>query len=208
MCRRFLYSMTLFALMPAFMTGCAYLPFDKQPDTTSTEVVAGESMEADRARVEAYLAAGEDEKAGALTEHYLGVAPDDVGWRNLSALLADRAGEHEKAQGIYLALLSDPVLPPSDAEYTRNNLALSYLVDDQTQSAISLLQPHLKTAERPKAVRQLLALAYGAAGEDDKAYELGLADLGVEEVAENMGFYRQFRTTGFNRKLLLHQPAN
>ncbi|MBM3618375.1 MAG: hypothetical protein FJX23_07495 [Alphaproteobacteria bacterium] len=156
---------------------------------------------------EYYLAAGEDAKAAAVATRGLESAPQDAALLNITALVADRAGEHEKAQTLYRGVLENPALDASSAEYTRHNLALSYIVSNQPKSAILLLQPEGKpTHKLPKETRQLLALAYGAAGEEDKAYELGLADLGVDEAAENVAFYRRFREEGFQRESLL-KPA-
>lgn len=186
------------------LAGCAYLPLGSSP---SAFVATAETSDADKVRAESYLAAGEDAKVREITDAYLMLMPEDAAWRNISALLADRAGEHEKAQAIYLAALENKAIGAGEAEYTRNNLALSYLVSGNPRSAIILLKPHVKDAERQKETRQLLALAYGAAGEEDKAYELGLADLSVEEAAENLKFYQQFRADGFKRDVLL-RPAS
>lgn len=156
---------------------------------------------------EYHLAAGEDAKAAEVAAKGLESFPQDAALLNITALVADRAGEHTKAQGIYQGVLENPALDATSAEYTRNNLALSYIVSNQPQSAILLLQPYVKSAQRPKETRQLLALAHGAAGEEDKAYELGLTDLGVDEVAENLKFYQRFREGGFKREALLKPVA-
>ena len=200
---KFPYALAIAGLLLP-LTGCAYLPMGNSP---SAFVATAETSETDRARAEAYLAAGEDAKAAEITEAYVTLLPDDIAWRNIAGLLADRAGEHEKAQAIYLAALENKAIGAVEAEYTRNNLALSYLVSGNPRSAIILLKPHVQSAARQKETRQLLALAYGAAGEEDKAYELGLADLSVEEAAENLKFYQQFRADGFKRDVLL-RPAS
>lgn len=137
------------------------------------------------------LRMGDDATARRMAEQGLSQSPEDARLLNVLGVVSDRAGEHQQAQEHYaraMAVLSGEV----DREYTLNNYALSAIATHDYGKAITLLEPALPTARNKTALRQLLALAYGAKGELDHAYELGLMDMNVVQVQENLEFYRRF----------------
>jgi Flp pilus assembly protein TadD len=116
--------------------------------------------------------------------------PTDVRLLNAAGVAYDRQGEHEKAQRRYKEAMTH-ASAAIDNEYTTNNLALSYIATRHYDDAINLLKHHQSQASNQPALRQLMALAYGAKGEENKAYELGLIDLNVEQIKQNLEFYKQ-----------------
>lgn len=138
------------------------------------------------------LRMNQDDKARDIALLGLTRSPEDVRLMNALGVSFDRAGEHTLAQERYLdamEVLSGTV----DREYTVNNLGLSYVASGDYDKAIALVEPEVTAAANQPALRQLLALAYGAKGDADKAYELGLIDLNVQQVGENLEFYRALR---------------
>lgn len=133
--------------------------------------------------------------------------PDDVRLLNIRGVAQDRAGEHKRAQKDYRKALGlSAVLV--DREYTTNNLALSLVADGQAAEAVKLLEAALPKAQNKAVLRQLLALAYGVAGDADKAYELGLKDLNLPQIQENLRFYEQLREGKIDKGVLFKTPVS
>lgn len=152
------------------------------------------------------LRMGDTAQAAELARQGLAIAPEDIRLLNLTGLVHDRKGEHTAAQAVYQQALTH-ARSESEREVTRNNLALSLIASGQYTPAISVLEAQLPVAENKPALRQLLALAYGMKGETDKAYELGLQDLSVEQVNENLRFYAHLRSGEVSVQRLF-MPAN
>lgn len=118
--------------------------------------------------------------------------PNDVRLLNVQGVALDRMGDHKAAQSRYIrAMERSSTL--KDREITANNQILSLVASGDYDTAISAAQAYLPQAQDKPALRQLLALAYGVKGEEDKAYDLGLQDLPIEQVSENLRFYAQLR---------------
>ena len=101
----------------------------------------------------------------------------------------DMSGEYATAQEHYTqALAANP-----GHVATRNNLALSYILNDQPDQALPLLVTLHSAGEGGDTVRQNLALAYGLLGQSSSALALGLKDLSPEEARDNLAFYQYYR---------------
>lgn len=164
-----------------------------------------QSVEVLKGLAQQQLRKGNDASAVALATEGLALSPEDVRLLNVRGIAHDRAGDHAAAQQVYeqaLAVLTGNV----DREYTVNNLALSYIASGHYDKAIALAEPELPKAQNKTVLRQLLALAYGAKGDADRAYELGLMDLNVAQVRDNLAFYRQLGA-GEVDSAVLFQPA-
>ncbi len=101
----------------------------------------------------------------------------------------DMLGEPENAQSSYRAGLS---VEPGHMGLT-SNLGLSFALSGRYSEAIAMLE---RAAALPGAgvrQRQNLALAYGLAGEMERAEELARADLDEQSVLQNMAFYNTLR---------------
>lgn len=133
--------------------------------------------------------------------------PQDVRLLNIRGIANDRAGKHKEAQEDYRAALGFST-SPMDREYTTNNLALSLVADGRYAEAVTLLEAALPKAQNKAVLRQLLALAYGAAGNADKAYELGLKDLTLPQIQENLRFYEQLREGKTDKGVLFRTPVS
>ena len=101
----------------------------------------------------------------------------------------DMLGQPETAQANYRAGLA---LDPADIGLT-SNLGLSFALSGRYAEAIAMLE---RAATMPNATvrhRQNLALAYGVAGETEKAERLARVDLDEQAVLQNMAFYNTLR---------------
>lgn len=133
--------------------------------------------------------------------------PQDMRLLNIRGVANDRAGDHKKAQEDYRAALGLST-SPMDREYTTNNLALSLVADGRYAEAVKLLEAALPKAQNKAVLRQLLALAYGTGGNPDKAYELGLKDLTLPQIQENLRFYEQLREGKADKGVLFRTPVS
>lgn len=133
--------------------------------------------------------------------------PQDVRLLNIRGVANDRAGDHKEAQEDYRAALGFSTFP-MDREYTTNNLALSLVADGRYAEAVKLLEAALPKAQNKAVLRQLLALAYGAGGNADKAYELGLKDLTLPQIQENLRFYELLREGKTDKGVLFGTPVS
>lgn len=133
--------------------------------------------------------------------------PNDARLLNIRGVAYDRAGEHRNAQNDYRKALEHSAAL-IDREYTVNNLALSLVADRQYAEAVTLLEMALPKAQNKPALRQLLALAYGVAGNADKAYELGLKDASLPQMQENLHFYRRLREGKIDKSILFKMPVS
>ena len=101
----------------------------------------------------------------------------------------DMLGEPDNAQIAYRTGLS---VDPSHLGLT-SNLGLSFALTGRYSESIAMLE---RAATMPGANirhRQNLALAYGLAGETERAEQLARADLDEQAVLQNMAFYATLR---------------
>lgn len=152
------------------------------------------------------LLANQNEKALEVAVEGLAHYPADVRLLNAAAVAYDRNGQHSKAQPLYHQAMHHATVV-IEREYTANNLALSYVATQDYDSAIGLLNKQMPVAKNQPALRQLLALAYGAKGDADKAYEWGMMDLDASQMAENMQFYEQLRNGSIDAGVLFATEA-
>lgn len=141
------------------------------------------------------LLRGNTARAAELADKGLVHNPRDVRLLNVQGVALDRMGEHKAAQQRYIRAMEQAVTP-AERDTTANNQILSLIASGDYDTAISAAQAYMAKTRDKAAMRQLLALAYGVKGETDKAYDLGLQDLNVEQVSENLRFYTQLREGG------------
>lgn len=110
------------------------------------------------------------------TQNSLGVADD---------MLGDRAG----AQAAYSAGLA---LSPGNLQLM-NNLGLSLVLGGDFARGFPILEQAAKDPAATPRMRLNLALAYGLAGEPDKAASIAKADLDAAKVEQNLGYYEFLR---------------
>jgi Flp pilus assembly protein TadD len=109
-------------------------------------------------------------------QNSLGVADD---------MLGDRAG----AQAAYRAGLA---LSPGNLQLV-NNLGLSLVLGGDFAQGLPILEQASKDPAATPRMRLNLALAYGLAGEPDKAAQIAKADLDAAKVEQNLGYYEFLR---------------
>jgi Flp pilus assembly protein TadD len=148
------------------------------------------------------LAAGEAAEAEAVARNGLQYSAQDVRLLNVLGVALDQQGKHTEAQ-TYYAQAMEFSSAAVDKEITLNNHALSLIVDGKAAQAIAQLETELPHVQNKAALRQMLALAHGVEGNTDKAYELGLRDLSVREVKENLDYYARIRSGEIPRQSLL-----
>lgn len=110
------------------------------------------------------------------TQNSLGVADD---------MLGDRAG----AQAAYRAGLA---ISPGNLQLM-NNLGLSLVLGGDFAQGFPILEQVSKDPAATPRMRLNLALAYGLAGEPDKAAQIARADLDAAKVEQNLGYYEFLR---------------
>ena len=101
----------------------------------------------------------------------------------------DLLGDHARAQGAYEEGLK---LSP-DNPTLRNNLGLSEALAGSFPAAIATLSALATEPGASPRYRLNLALAYGLAGQDDKAAAAERRDLGEAEIASNQRYYQTLR---------------
>lgn len=101
----------------------------------------------------------------------------------------DMLGEPENAQAAYRAGLGTD---PADIGLT-SNLGLSFALSGRYSEAIAMLERAVTMPGAAARHRLNLALAYGLAGEMEKAEQLARNDLDEQSVLQNMAFYATLR---------------
>lgn len=151
------------------------------------------NLEVSKEYAQALLAAGDAKQAEAVAQNGLRQSAEDVRLLNALGVALDQQGKHDAAQEQYR--LAWPLATAAiDREITLNNHALSLVVSGKPAEAIKQLEAERPQVQNKGALRQMLALAYGVEGDVDKAYELGLRDLSVAEVRENLDYYARLRS--------------
>ena len=119
--------------------------------------------------------------------------PANVLAYNGKAIAFDHSGNHLAAQDIYKTALS---IEP-DSLLTKNNLAMSLILNQQIDQAIELLEPLVKDENNKTSpyiifISHNLALAYGISGDHEKATKLNLRNMTKEQAQENIRFYEKY----------------
>ena len=137
----------------------------------------------------ALIADGQFEEAVGLYDMLTAMQPRNSLAFNAKAVAFDYAGNHVGAQEVY-----DKALRIDSTSHTiKNNLALSYILNNEPKKAVALLAPLAKQPEAPPALRQNLALAYALVGDEKKSREMNLRDLTPEQADENQKFYAYYK---------------
>lgn len=139
---------------------------------------------------ENHIFKGEAREAISFINQFLLSAPGTVDLYNALGIAHDLDGSHGDAQQAYSRGLG---LAPNDSAIT-SNLALSFAVREEYQTALALLERVLGDSagndqEGRSIARQNLALVYALSGQLDTAVEIASAVLSEEEVAINRIFY-------------------
>ena len=148
------------------------------------------NLEVAKGYAQSLLLAGEAQDAARIAAEALEHYPHDVRLLNLCGIALDRLERHTEAQKLYVQAM-DESATAEDREVTANNHALSLVASREYDAAIRMVETHTPDARSKTVSRQLLALIYGVKGDTDRAYELGLRDLSLVQVNENLRFYRQ-----------------
>ena len=141
-----------------------------------------------RGLANAELELGDASAAAANLRQAIALQPD---WRaqNSLGVAEDMLGDHKSAQEAYLAGLQ---LSPGNLQLM-NNLGLSLVVAGDYPKGISALQQVADNPASSQRMRLNLALAYGLAGEQDKAAQVAKANLDPAKVEQNLGYYEFLR---------------
>jgi Flp pilus assembly protein TadD len=117
--------------------------------------------------------------------------PEPAAWNGLGVCY-DLMGDHTRAQGAYAEGLK---AAPGDATL-RNNLGLSQALAGQFPEAIATLTALASSPQASSRYRLNLALAYGLAGDDEKAAAAAREDLGQSDIDSNRRYYQTLRALG------------
>jgi Flp pilus assembly protein TadD len=141
-----------------------------------------------RGLANAELQVGDPQAAISTLRSAAAIHPD---WRTQNSLgvAYDMMGDFPSAQDAYRQGLT---LAPENLQLT-SNLGLSLALSGRFDEALPILE---KAAHDPGAtarIRQNLALAYGLAGDDQKAAATAAIDLDPAKVQANLGYYEYLR---------------
>jgi Flp pilus assembly protein TadD len=154
------------------------------------EVLRIDDKNADALRGLANLQLQTGDAAGAATNLRLALAqrPD---WRaeNSLGVANDMLGDRAGAQAAYRAGLA---LSPGNLQLM-DNLGLSMVLGGDFAQGLPILEQAAKDPAATSRMRLNLALAYGLAGEPDKAAQIAKADLDAAKVEQNLGYYEFLR---------------
>ena len=128
------------------------------------------------------------------------LTPEDARAQNGLGVALDRVGRHKEAREAYQA---GAELSPDDLGL-RNNIAFSHLLSGDFDQAIEILEDMADDPLASPRNRQNLALAYGLAGEDEKARVMARRDLNEPQVENNLAYYEGLRNlSGRERRAAL-----
>ncbi len=116
------------------------------------------------------------------------IEPDNALAYNGKAVAFDTAGNHTAALELYEKALS--LAPFSVA--INNNMAMSMILNDQLDSAQTILETLYKQNPDVPKIRYNLALVYGLKGDKKRAMELNLESLSQKQAEENLKFYQHY----------------
>ena len=130
-----------------------------------------------------------DPQAAITTLHSAAAIQSDWRIQNSLGVAYDMTGDFQSAQDAYRQGLT---LAPENLQLT-SNLGLSLALSGRFDEALPMLE---KAAHDPAAtarIRQNLALAYGLAGDDQKAAATAAIDLDPAKVQANLGYCEYLR---------------
>ncbi|MEJ2765080.1 tetratricopeptide repeat protein [Photobacterium sp. MCCC 1A19761] len=137
----------------------------------------------------ANLAQGDAEAAASALQQAADLLPQDA--ETLNALGTCRALQQDYARA-RTAFVAAVAVAPDHLEY-RNNLAMSWILDDRPRKGIEILHPFYLRGTSTVKMRQNLALAFAMTGDLVTARTIAKQDLNPAELTNNMDFYRQWQ---------------
>ncbi|MCG8510314.1 MAG: tetratricopeptide repeat protein [Rhodospirillales bacterium] len=121
--------------------------------------------------------------------HAVAIEPANPDHHNGLGVALDYASDHPAAQQAYINGLE---INPDDIKL-RNNLAFSMLLDGDFADAIQQFEEIASNPLAGPTHRQNLALAYGLAGQMEKAAQTARRDLNEDQVRHNLSVYERLR---------------
>ena len=157
---------------------------------------APSDVEARRGLGTALIAMGQPDVAITELEKALDIAKDYRIYNSLGVAY-DMTGDHASAQTYYQTGLA---LSPGNLELS-NNLGLSLALDGHYDEAIALLEKVSNVPNAPSRYRQNLALAFGLAGNRDKARQVAQQDLDYATAEKNLSYFDVLKGLGDDRTM-------
>lgn len=157
---------------------------------------APSDVEARRGLGTALIAMGQPDAAITELEKALDIAKDYRIYNSLGVAY-DMTGDHASAQTYYQTGLA---LSPGNLELS-NNLGLSLALDGHYEAAIALLEKISNDPNAPSRYRQNLALAFGLAGNRDKARQVAQQDLDYATAEKNLSYFDVLKGLGDDRTM-------
>lgn len=142
-----------------------------------------------RAYGRSLLVMGQAEPAAEQYREAVRLAPTDHRSYNGLGVALDLTGDFEGAQKNYI----DGLEIAPDNISLRNNMGLSLLLREAFGEAIPLLQSIADSPEATPRNRLNLALAYGLAGDTERAAAIASRDLDPAAVDNNLAYYEKLR---------------
>lgn len=165
------------------VTACETLP--EQPSALDATATTQELVQ----RGKTAIAEADAETALESYTQALEQSPGHPDLLNGKAIALDMLGRHAEAQPLYRQALNSQ---PTENDYLRSNLALSYLMSGEYDTAISELESIENIRDAAPVLRQNLALAYGLKGNTKKARLWGGKDIDRQKLEQNIAFYRAY----------------
>lgn len=115
--------------------------------------------------------------------------PTRPDWKLMSAEAAihDQLGDHTRARRMYTETLKIVPGEPS----VLNNLAMSYVLEDDLDTAEKILRTAMERGKPDTRIRQNLALVLGLQGRFAEAEQVASADLPPAQVKANMAYLKR-----------------
>ena len=157
---------------------------------------APSDVDARRGLGTALIAMGQSDLAITELEKALDIAKDYRIYNSLGVAY-DMTGDHASAQTYYQTGLA---LSPGNLELS-NNLGLSLALDGHYDEAIALLEKISNDPNAPSRYRQNLALAFGLAGNRDKARQVAQQDLDYATAEKNLSYFDVLKGLGDDRTM-------
>lgn len=178
------------------LAGC-----DSSPDKIKTPKVESQE-ETLRKNGNALIVIGNFEEAVNIFDRLIKLDPKNIPAYNGKAIAFDSSGNHLAAQEIYKTALS---ISPNSL-LTKNNLAISLMLNHQTKQAVKLLEPLVKNKANQKSpyieqLRYNLALAYAISEQHKKADELDLPKMNKEEAEKKLSSYKKYNDSNDDREV-------
>lgn len=176
------------------LSGCSSVISETKPPLSAVE------SEMLRKNGNALVRSGNFQEAVKIFDKLIEHDPSNALAHNGKAVAFDYSGNHLAAQDIYKTAIS---LSP-DSLPIKNNLAMSLILNQQTQQAIKLLEPlalnNSDKSPHSNIIRNNLALAYGVSGQGEKVAKLNLGKMTEKQAKENLRFYEDYITRNVQRR--------